>query len=92
MIKEIIIGVRCLLKKPVTYNLKQIKEQEYTDLLTVNNSKCINCKTCERICPNKCIKLTTKAFNFTTCCYCKLCVAYCPKKALTNIKNITKKT
>lgn len=61
------------------------------------NHKCIACGTCERVCPNGTIALTTKMvdtltgkkkklekyiYDLGSCTFCQLCVQNCPTNAL----------
>ncbi len=45
------------------------------------SNKCIKCKMCERICPQKCIDNFT--INQNHCLHCGLCYEKCPVKAIT---------
>lgn len=62
------------------------------------NHKCIACGTCERVCPNGTISLTTKMvdtikgkkkkldtyhYDLGSCTFCQLCVSNCPTDAIT---------
>ena len=52
--------------------------------------RCISCRICARVCPDKSIEMiklegrpsTYPQFNYQTCSFCGYCVEYCPKKAL----------
>ena len=89
IIKLIAFGLNILLtRKTVTKNLNKIKidnELLSKNTLFIDNSKCIGCKTCIRICPMKAIIITDdKHYQFKKeyCSHCKLCAKCCPKGAI----------
>ncbi|MDD5889998.1 MAG: 4Fe-4S binding protein [Ruminococcus sp.] len=47
--------------------------------------KCIKCKKCEKICPQKCINDFT--INQTHCLHCGLCYEKCPVDAIKKLGN-----
>ena len=54
----------------------------YADVL-FHPGKCIGCKTCIEICPNKCFSWKGKTvFKSKNCDQCALCVSHCPVNAL----------
>ena len=89
IIKSLILGTRVLFtKRIVTKNLKQIiidNELFSKNTLFIDNSKCIGCKTCMRICPMKAINIIDSnnyIFKKEYCSHCKLCEKCCPKRAI----------
>ena len=64
--------------------------------LKFDQSKCIGCKICTRVCPSNAIEIervseTEKVYqayvHMDQCIFCGQCVESCPKKALENTKN-----
>ncbi|MDR3030817.1 MAG: 4Fe-4S binding protein [Holosporales bacterium] len=82
----ILLGIKCIFKKPVTKNLKDIKRNAgFRRYFFIDNSKCIGCKNCSSICPNRSIQIIDKnnyIFDKDKCAYCGLCQKACPKKAI----------
>lgn len=91
-ISELWLGVKCCFQKPVTLNKRTILEdaQKNCSKLCLDANKCIKCKSCVYICPNKCIQIIdiknqdTQHFtwNKTKCANCRLCEKSCPKGAI----------
>jgi len=53
-------------------------------LLELKADRCIQCMTCEKVCPHKNFTLSDDAVSFTGKCeFCLACVHNCPQKALT---------
>ena len=82
MLKSLLFGIKVLFfKKPVTYSLQEIKNRRSKQSnIIIDKNKCILCKTCERVCPSKCINiidLEKYEFNNKNCCDCKLCERCC---------------
>lgn len=60
------------------------------DLINVNQSKCIKCGICSKVCPTGVLsidKTGPNAINEKNCIACGQCVAVCPHGALDNIKS-----
>ena len=53
-------------------------------MITVDNTKCIRCGTCDNICHEHCIALTdnTITINHDLCSTCTQCIAICPQQAI----------
>ncbi|MDO4975161.1 MAG: 4Fe-4S binding protein [Alphaproteobacteria bacterium] len=81
------IGFKNCFKKPVTKSLTEIKHSEkFREIIKIDKDKCIKCRLCESICPNKSIRLESgkiPMWNKQKCCYCRLCQKVCPKQAIT---------
>ena len=89
IIKSLILGINILFrKKVVTKDLNKIKidnELLSKNTLFIDNSKCIGCKTCMRICSMKAITIiNSKNYEFKKeyCSHCRLCEKCCPKGAI----------
>lgn len=53
-------------------------------LLELKEGRCIQCMTCEKVCPHKNFSIADEAVAFQGKCeYCLACVHNCPQKALT---------
>lgn len=53
-------------------------------LLELKNDRCVECMTCEKVCPHKNFSLGSEGLQFAGKCeYCLACVHACPQKALT---------
>lgn len=57
-----------------------------------DSSKCVSCKLCARVCPNKAIEMVPCSddseklypkIDMSKCCFCGLCEDVCPTGALT---------
>lgn len=60
------------------------KTKKYTDKLKIEQSKCIGCGLCEKLCPMGNIKLKASvAVPRDMCTMCYRCVNRCPKQAIT---------
>ena len=93
--KKIIDDLPAALEK---YGFKSVEEVVNTQLVNkvayekgdvpkLEQSKCIKCGTCSKICPYFAIEMDTyPKFNSEKCFRCGLCVSKCPTKALTYIK------
>ena len=57
------------------------------DILLVNDSKCIRCKICVKICPRANFILSDGKIEYSGDCeYCLACVQNCPQKAITLVR------
>lgn len=68
--------------------LKGMQDQHFSmtaeRLLELKPDRCIECMTCEKVCPHKNFKLGSNGLEFSgNCEYCLSCVQNCPQKALT---------
>ena len=68
--------------------IKQIQDQHFSmtaeRLLELKPDQCVECLTCEKVCPHKNFKLGSNGLEFRgECEYCLACVHACPQKALT---------
>ena len=68
--------------------LKQMQDQHFSmtaeRLLELKPGRCVECMTCEKVCPHKNFKLGSNGLEFSgNCEYCLACVQNCPQKALT---------
>ncbi len=53
-------------------------------LLELKKDRCVECMTCEKVCPHKNFRLGNEGLEFSGKCeYCLSCVHNCPQKALT---------
>ena len=53
-------------------------------LLELKPDRCVECMTCEKVCPHKNFRLGTNGLEFSGSCeFCLACVHACPQKALT---------
>ena len=53
-------------------------------LLELRTDRCIQCMTCEKVCPHKNFRLGSDGLEFSGSCeYCLACIHNCPQKALT---------
>lgn len=60
------------------------KVRKYTDSSKIEQSVCIGCGKCEKLCPMKNIKIMDgKAVSGNMCTLCYRCFANCPQKAIT---------
>lgn len=60
------------------------------NLINVNQSKCIKCGICSKVCPSGVLSIDKTGLNITnanSCIACGQCVAVCPHGALDNIKS-----
>lgn len=58
---------------------------------TIDNSKCIKCKKCERNCKSSCIDIAGGKIDYSRCVSCFDCIGNCPKQAI-SFKNRLAKT
>ena len=68
--------------------LKGMQDQHFSmtadRLLELKADRCIQCMTCQKVCPHKNFSLADDAVAFSGRCeYCLACVHNCPQKALT---------
>ena len=68
--------------------LKRMQDQHFSmtaeRLLELKKDRCVECMTCEKVCPHKNFSLETDGLRFTGDCeFCLACVQNCPQKALT---------
>lgn len=60
------------------------------NLINVNNSKCIKCGICSKVCPSSILSIDEmgpKVINSNNCIGCGQCVSGCPTESLDNIKS-----
>ena len=92
-ISELWTGIKCIFRQPVTLsktNILKLSQKRSFNRLRVDPSKCIKCKNCMYICPNKCIQILDTSiqngehfrWDETKCANCRLCEKSCPKKAI----------
>lgn len=84
---ELWVGTKCAFSKPVTLDKNTILDRANHNCtqLSIEPAKCIACRTCMRICPNRCIQIIDKkhfTFDATRCTNCHLCQKACPKNAI----------
>jgi formate hydrogenlyase subunit 6/NADH:ubiquinone oxidoreductase subunit I len=94
--KMIPMLMQMLVKKPETTRYPAEKphvEEHFRGALKFDQSKCIGCKICTKVCPSTAIEIvrvseTEKVFQaivrMDRCIFCGQCVDSCPKKALEN--------
>ncbi|MBQ9440910.1 MAG: 4Fe-4S binding protein [Alphaproteobacteria bacterium] len=89
IVKSIISGLDILLRRNiVTKKFRQIQidsELLSKNTLFIDNTRCIGCKTCMRVCPMKAITvIDSKQYNFQKeyCSQCRLCAKCCPRRAI----------
>ena len=68
--------------------LKGMQDQHFSmtadRLLELKKDRCVECMTCEKVCPHKNFRLGSDGLEFSGKCeYCLACVHACPQKALT---------
>jgi len=68
--------------------LKGMQDQHFSmtaeRLLELRSNRCVECMTCEKVCPHKNFRLGPNGLAFSgNCEYCLACVHACPQKALT---------
>lgn len=68
--------------------LKGMQDQHFSmtadRLLELKKDRCVECMTCEKVCPHKNFHLGSDGLEFSGKCeYCLACVHACPQKALT---------
>lgn len=56
-----------------------------------DETKCVNCGKCERVCPSSCINVKNKFIDTSRCVDCLQCVSQCPKGAITFARHGVKK-
>lgn len=72
-----------LTKKPIyrqsfQFNSKETKEVKYQ----IDKTKCVTCRKCMKVCPQKCINLDSKIIHENNCLRCGACLEICPVKAV----------
>ncbi|AGK61775.1 Formate hydrogenlyase subunit 6/NADH:ubiquinone oxidoreductase 23 kD subunit (chain I) [Archaeoglobus sulfaticallidus PM70-1] len=94
MLQPLFVTLKHLVKKPVTvqYPDKKVKPSpRYRGFLVYYVDKCTACLSCERNCPNNCIRIKTRKENKKRiveeyiyfagrCMFCGICVEVCPTK------------
>lgn len=68
--------------------LKGMQDQHFSmtadRLLELKKDRCVECMTCEKVCPHKNFRLSADRLEFSGKCeFCLACVHACPQKALT---------
>lgn len=68
--------------------LKQMQDHHFSmtaeRLVELKKGRCIECMTCEKVCPHRNFRLGANGLEFSGDCeYCLACVHNCPQKALT---------
>ena len=68
--------------------LKRMQDQHFSmtaeRLLELKKDRCVECMTCEKVCPHKNFSLSDDGLRFVGDCeFCLACVQNCPQKALT---------
>ena len=68
--------------------LKGMQDQHFSmtadRLLELKKDRCVECMTCEKVCPHKNFRLSADGLEFSGKCeFCLACVHACPQKALT---------
>jgi len=68
--------------------LKGMQDQHFSmtaeRLVELKKDRCVECMTCEKVCPHKNFRLGAGGVEFSGDCeYCLACVQNCPQKALT---------
>ena len=70
--------------------LKRLQDQHFSmtadRLLEMRADRCIECMTCEKVCPHKNFRIGANGLEFSGKCeYCLACVHNCPMKAISII-------
>ena len=85
ILSELWVGIKCVFSRPVTLDKKTILKKANNTQFSIDKSKCIACRTCMRVCPNRCIEILDKehfVFYKSKCSDCRLCQRFCPKNAI----------
>ena len=86
ILKSLYIGIKCLLRKPVTIHPNDItRSSKFRRNWNVNHDICIKCLKCAKNCPTHAITCTSDGFpkcDLNKCCYCNICKKGCPKSAI----------
>lgn len=89
ILKALAFGIKvALFKRPVTIKLPREKMNRCPNArrcLSLDHSKCIQCKICESVCPCRAIAIFNNRdhkFYEKRCAYCGLCEKACPKGAI----------
>ena len=88
-------AIKNLFKRPVTkkYPYTKVEAQKnYRGKIKFNESLCIGCSLCMKVCPAGAItkkvedveegQKITLCFSLSSCTFCKFCADHCPKKAI----------
>ncbi len=97
-VKALALGAKKLVKPDrITHRyplVKQVPHPGYRGFIVLNESKCIGCSLCARVCPAsamKMVKLEPKklrpVINLGRCIFCGFCVDICPTEALFHSKS-----
>ena len=69
----------------------------FNNISQIGNNKCYSCRSCEQICPKKCITMEENFEGFfypviqtNVCIDCGICLSHCPAKSLPNFGRIEK--
>ncbi|MBP3925614.1 MAG: 4Fe-4S binding protein, partial [Clostridium sp.] len=59
-------------------------------VIEVQESKCIGCRLCEKICTASAIRVIDKkaVISQTSCLSCGMCAVKCPRKAIVDLRGI----
>lgn len=79
-----------LFKKPITLEYPEHKPkipQHFRGKPNVNIKNCIQCNTCQKVCPTGALSIqkdnNTFTFDLEKCIFCGNCSFYCPKNVIT---------
>jgi NADH-quinone oxidoreductase chain I len=92
--EPLMITLKHLFKKPVTVQYPEERlnpAERFRGFLAYRPDVCTACTSCERNCPNKCIKIKTRKegkkrfveeylYFAGRCMFCGICVEVCPTK------------
>ncbi len=83
------IAIKTLVQSPATlmYPVRPAKKTEISrGHVTIDESRCISCGSCQRICPSQAIVVAKEAKTWQIdrlrCVVCRACVDVCPVKCL----------
>jgi NADH-quinone oxidoreductase chain I len=94
ILEPLAVTIRYLFKKPVTVQYPEEKleiSERFRGFLSYNYEVCTACLSCERNCPNQCIKIKSRKENKKRiveeflyfagrCMFCGICHDVCPTK------------